>query len=181
MNEAMQHEPVLAEYAAPPSGGEPASPAIEQRIQALEKSVDDLKNSPELEERITTRVLERLPQTPDGPRWYKRLNPFRGASIPMPSSWVLIDLFNEFRFTMSMLFDRRYAMTWTSRGIVLGALVVAFTIPFWLAPLTIVPLLGATIHSVLDTLIVLFCGGLVFKILHRETERYRKFLENLTT
>ncbi len=193
MNETLQHEPVLAtladggvpimaDYAQSEAhGGKPVAPAIEQRIQALEKSVDDLKNSPELEERITTRVLERLPNAPAGPRWYKRLNPFRGASIPMPSGWIFVDLFNEFRFVLAMLLDRRYGMTWMSRGILAGALVVAFTASFWLAPVGLIPLIGTSIQFVLNTVLVLFCGGLVFKILHREVERYRKFLENLTS
>src|SRR4051794_2435941 len=107
MNETLQHEPVLAtpvlativddSRSAPPDyGADNMVPMeLEQRIQALEVSVDHLRNSPELEERITTRILERLPQSAGAGRWYRRLNPFRGASIPMPSGWVFIDLFNE--------------------------------------------------------------------------------------
>src|SRR6476469_5519196 len=107
MNESLQREPVLATIVDDSAAPTAAPAQLEQRIHALEVSVDNLKNSPELEERITTRVLERLPQTPASPRWYKRLNPFRGASIPMPSGWVFVDLFNEVRFVVAMLFDRR--------------------------------------------------------------------------
>jgi hypothetical protein len=192
MNETLQREPVLATIAessspvvvvesATSAAETVVSPALEQRIQALEQSVDELKNSPILEERITTRVLERLPRKLDGPRWYNRLNPFRGKSIPMPSGWVLVDLVNEARFTIAMLIDRRYAMTWTSRGIVAGAIVIAFTASLWLSPFVLVPFIGTTIQSVLDKLLILLCGGLIFKILHREAERYRKFLENLSS
>jgi hypothetical protein len=195
MNETLPREPVLAtivddsgpapaEFAAPeagpPEAGLPASgpPALEERIHALEVSVDHLKNSPELEERITTRVLERLPQAERG-RWYKRLNPFRGASIPMPSGWVFVDLFNEVRFVVAMVLDRRYGMTWMSRAILIAALAIALTTSFWLSPLTLIPFVGTTLQFVLDKVLVLLCGGLIFKILHREVERYRKFLEAL--
>jgi hypothetical protein len=188
MNEALQREPVLATIvedaaAAPADSHEPPSPApaeLEQRIHALEVSVDHLKkNSPELEERITTRVLERLPQAAPGPRWYKRLNPFRGASLPMPSGWIFVDLFNEIRFVLSMLFDRRYGMTWISRCILLGALAIALTTSLWISPFGLIPLIGGVLQTVLEKALVLLCGGLIFKILHREVERYRRFLETL--
>lgn len=163
-------QPVVAHFA----DAESIDPAVlEQRIEALEKKVDHLKNSPELEERIASRVIERLPQSTD--RWYGKLNPFRGASsIPMPSGWIVYDLLTELRFVGAMIFDRRYAMSWTSRGIVAGALALAFTSWFWLACVVGIPILG----GIVNTLVILFCGGVVFKILHREAERYRKFLEN---
>jgi len=186
MNETLQREPVLAtivgevssapsEYVAPNAG----PPPLEERIHALEVTVDQLKNSPEFEERITTRILERLPQAPAAPRWYKRLNPFRGASLPMPSGWVFVDLFNEIRLVLAMLFDRRYGLTWTSRGILVAALAIAFTTSVWLAPFGLIPIVGAFVQMVLEKILILLCGGLVFKILHREAKRYRTFLESL--
>src|SRR5689334_8678453 len=81
--EALSAEPVVATEAAL-APNEPIEAELERRVEALEKKFD----SPELEERITTRVLERLPQATS--RWYSKLNPFRGAtSVPSPSGWVV--------------------------------------------------------------------------------------------
>lgn len=148
---------------------------LELRVEALERRVDHLNNSPELEERITTRVLERLPQSD---RWYTKLNPFRGVTAgPLPSGWFVYDLLSELRFLGAMIFDHRFSMSWISRGVVIGSLVLAFTTSFWLACIASIPILG----WIVNTLIILFCGGLIFKTLHRETDRYRKFLESTRT
>ena len=130
MNDALQREPVMAsisdgpEYARPEplhetiAAGVPVeSLSVEQRLDNLEKLYVNLKTSGELEERIATRVLERLPETMSSPRWYQRINPFRKPAIPAVSGWVLFDLLSEVRFVMTMLLDHRFSMSWTSRGI----------------------------------------------------------------
>jgi len=196
MNETLTHEPVMASisdeiFPAPaehiadappvvePLLAQPVEPlSLEKRLAHLEQMLMNLKPAVDLEERIANRVLERLPQAMDSPRWYQRMNLFRKPVIPAPSGWIVFDLLNEIRFVAAMLFDRSFAMSWTSRGVVVASLVVAFTLPFWLSPLGFIPLIGSTMQWILQTLLILLCGGVIFKIFHREALRYRGSLEN---
>ncbi len=50
-------------------------------------------------------------------------------------------------------------------------------VPEYLAGEFVGAFIGATLVWLLATLTQLFCGALIFKILHRETSRYRQFLE----
>lgn len=184
MNDAFQSEPAMATVLDGPAPAldhrdEPLT--VEKRLDHLEKLVVDLTNSRELEERITARILEKLPETMQSPRWYQRMNPFRRPAIPAATGWVVFELFSDVRFVIGMLFDRRFAMSWISRGIVAAALFVAFTASFWLTPFGLIPLIGSTIQGVLATLLILLCGGLTFKVLHREAKRYCNTLENDNT
>jgi hypothetical protein len=152
---------------------------FEARLATLEKAIADLKTSPIAEERIAERVLERLPQPSPAPAWSSRLNPFRAPSIPMPSGWLLVDFATEIRFVVAAIFDRRFSMTWPSRGAIIVTLLAAFTSFIWLAPFGLIPVIGGTVQWILVTFVNLVCGGVLFKLLHREAERYRKFLETL--
>lgn len=193
MSETLQREPVMASISensgSAPSdrlheailAGPPEPLTIEQRLDKLERLYLNLKSPGELEERITTRVLERLPETMASPRWYQRINPFRKPAMPAASGWVVFDVLNEVRFVLTMLLDHRFSMSWISRGIVAAALAIAFTASFWLSPLSLIPLIGSTIRSILETLLILICGGFIFKIFHREILRYRGFLESMSS
>lgn len=197
MEQTLQQEPVIAtivesigdEDLAPPPVAAPVAEMslLEKRVLALEQMLGELHaKEQQLETRITARVLEQIPP-PNGETrsasspWYQRYNPFRRATIPLPSTWLLIDLANELRFTFTMLLDRKFAMSWTSRGMIVASIVLAFTWSVWLSPITLIPFLGTSVAGFLDKVLTLLCGGLLFKVVHREVRRYRGYLENEAT
>lgn len=196
MNDALPHEPVVAAIAdglgsegtnvdagRRAAGVELAT--LASRLDALEAQVRELRDLRPIEDRITNRVLERIPIAGDAPArepgksWYQRANPFRktSAASAAATGWILVDLFQDLRMVVVMMFDRHFVMSWTSRGLIVLALLIAITSSVWLSPFSLIPLIGSTIQRILDTILVLMCGGLLFKVLHRETQRYRLEVE----
>lgn len=178
--------PVVVPFAAEPIVAMPAMElpkpeplTLEQRIEALERALrESQRENQHLEDRIAARVLEKMPESVvPKPRWYDRINPFRNVAAPAATGWLLFDLLGELRFVGAMIFDRRFGMSWMSRGVIAAALFLAFTIHIWLTPLGLLPLVGGTLAWLLTILVQLTCGALMYKILHRETSRYRTFLE----
>lgn len=154
-----------------------ASPDLERRVEKLEKKVVVLEDTTALEERVYQRVLTRLPTgAAPGGSWLGRWNPFRvpeAVQLPVASSWLLMDMLTEARFLLSMIADARYRMSWPSRIGIILCLGLIVTSGFWF-PLSWFPLIGVW----LDKLMTLVLAFFLFKILARETQRYRAFLQS---
>src|SRR4051812_1753855 len=78
------------------AGAAPSFPAqLERRVVALERSVNELRDTRALEERVYQRVVAGLPQASGASAgWLNRLNPFRGGAAPLPvaSGWLIMDM-----------------------------------------------------------------------------------------
>jgi hypothetical protein len=149
------------------------SAALVRRVERLEKSVVELQDTAALEERVYQRVAARMPGN-----WLGKFNPFRPraiAPVPIESGWLLWDMLTEARFIAGMIFDSRFAMTWASRLILIAAVLLIIASGFW-NPLTWIPILGTWI----DKLTTLVIGFFIFKVLTREAQRYRAFLQSLS-
>jgi hypothetical protein len=170
--------PVAAPSEAPPAA---SPPPLEERVTVLEQRVTQLQDTRALEERVYQRVVSRVPQSAGGSAtsWLGKLNPFRGreASLPVASGWLLMDMLSEARFLVSMIADSRYQMTWASRIGVVVCLVLIITSGFWNPLSWFLPDILDKLMIKLVTLIVAF---FLFKILARETQRYRAFLQSLS-
>lgn len=168
--------PVNAPIEPPPTP--PAVPPLEGRVAALERKVTQLEDTRALEERVYQRVVKRLPDAPAPPAgsWLGRWNPFRGeAPLPVASGWLVMDMLSEARFLVSMIADNRFQMTWASRIGVVVCLVLIITSGFWNPLSWFLPDILDKLMIKLVTLIVAF---FLFKILARETQRYRNFLQS---
>ena len=160
-----------AEFAMSDQTQPPADdPRLGERVAALEEQVTQLRDTSALEDRIVEKLRKRLPKE----SWIGRLNPFRSANIPASGGWLVWDLLSEARFLLAMLFDRRFPLAWTSKIGLTISLALIVTSPWWF-PASWFPVIGAWIDKAMTLVLAFF----VFKILNRETQRYRKFLESL--
>ena len=141
-----------------------------ERVTALEEQVTQLRDTSALEDRIFEKLRKRMPKE----SWIGRLNPFRSANIPASGGWLVWDLLSEARFLLAMLFDRRFPLAWTSKIGLTISLALIVTSPLW-DPLSWFPVIGPWIDKAMTLVLAFF----VFKILSRETQRYRRFLESL--
>jgi hypothetical protein len=175
--------------------------ALEQRV--LERL--STQDTAVIENRLFERIAARVPSatvavpvaapvlppppisTPSGPRWYDRLNPFKPRAIvppPVSSGWLLFDMLNEARFLGSMIFDSRFSTTWASRLVMMVCLGALLFVGL-LDPLGWIPILGTYLgHSSflggwLDRAFTLLVAFFLFKVLSRETARYRAYLAML--
>ena len=204
LREAAVREPAVVEarVAEPLSASDLA--AVEERLEERVLERLSTRDSAALEERLVERLAARvpeataapvtatsvpaapLPQPTPGPRWYNRINPFKPratAPPPVSSGWLLFDLLNEARFLGSMIFDSRFGMGWTSRIVLLCCFVAFFCQEILMAPITypigLVPFVGTFIGFCLNKLVTLFIAFFIFKVLARETARYKAYLANL--
>ena len=83
-------------------------------------------------------------------------------------SWLVLDIWKEFRTILSMFFDVRYKMSWVVRWTVVVLFALILTSGLW-PPLAGVPVLGPIISS----LVSLILAFIMTKILIREADRYR--------
>src|SRR2546429_621023 len=102
-----------------------ATLALEKRVQCLEDDVKVLKDTTSLEERVVERVTDHLRKTTLADKF--SAGPARGA---LPTSlkdgpaargrytWLFFDMASEARLLLVMLFDRRYALAWTTHMVV---------------------------------------------------------------
>ena len=105
-----------------------------------------------------------------------KLNPFRPrafATAPIESGWLVWDMFREARFLAGMIFDSRFPMAWASRMVLAVCLLLVIAMGIW-NPFTWIPFLGTWI----DRFSTLVIGFFIFKVLARETTRYRFFLQS---
>lgn len=193
----MIEQALLTEPTATANGGEPngaapkAAELLEQRVFRLEQAVAALQEAAPVEDRIVEKVTERLngsaaPQESSNlvMEAGRRLLPTALGIVggqthadPEPpkapkqahKSWLLHEAYLEARTMLEMYTNSRYRqqMTWTSRVMPLVLLVAIFTTSFWLP----VP---AIVSGPVGTLVDLVLAFILFKILNREAQRYKK-------
>ncbi len=163
------------EPAAPPQVAanalERALAELEHRVQVLENAVAGLNDTRQLEERITERVVTRIPppEPPPPPTLPEIALPGAGpVQTAVQSSWLLVDLLGEVRTMLQMLFDRRYHMAWLGRMLAVVLLVAIFTSGWWF-PLSWIYAIGGIFEKTLD----LFLALILFVLVSRESRRYR--------
>jgi hypothetical protein len=158
-----------------------------EKLKAREaQEAADLENK--LMQRLAARVPAAVPVAeipiakPAGTRWYDRMNPFKPRAIappPVSSGWLVFDLLNEARFLGSMILDSRFSTAWSSRLVLIGCLSAFFLIEFFTYPISFVPLIGGITVFLVDKLLALLISFFIFKVLARETARYKAFLATL--
>lgn len=152
--------------------------SLEERVQRLEETVASLQNTAPLEDRLVTRVSERL-------RTQETFRPDRSGStveaLPIEANlggvpitiarprWLLFDLIAEARTMVGMFFDFRHRPAWTAYLAVFGILPLILLSHYWF-PLAYIPILGTFLDKILD----LTLAFVLFKILSREVVRYRE-------
>lgn len=149
---------------------------LEARVRKLETTVvawqskngaeTSSSNDIHLEERILAKVNEHLkanPPPPPEPAW-------RSEPPPMGRPWFLVDLLRDAQSVGRMFFDRRFSISWMTKGILLLILVAVLTSNVWF-PLSWVPWVGWLFAKLID-ISLLFIG---FKILTREAHRYQGY------
>lgn len=167
---------------------------LEQRVRHLEDAVAQLRDTAQLEERVATRVTERIsrdvavaqPVESDG--FFRRLprallplavttidpvRPADGAAAQPRGVRAFFDVLAEFRAVWRMYVDPRYRLTWLAR-VVAPVLLVAILLSWWWLPfaLALQALSGivATLYVKAADLVLAF---FLYKALSREARRYR--------
>jgi hypothetical protein len=82
-----------------------------------------------------------------------------------------------------MIFDSRFGMAWSSRVVLICCFVAFFLQEVLTAPITypisLVPIVGTFVGFCLNKLVTLVIAFFIFKVLARETARYRAYLTML--
>jgi hypothetical protein len=156
---------------------------LQQRVQALEESVARLEDPRALEERITTRLAQLPTAAPTPPE--PEPPPIRDVSLAEMaftaagwggrwSSWLFVDMWREGRTLVTLIFDPRYAMAWTSRLVVLVVLPLILTAHWWLNLLLCgFPWIDG-LRGVLIACVNLVLAFALYKALSREVRRYNE-------
>jgi len=151
---------------------------LQQRVQALEEAVARLDNPKLLEQRIAERLREMPVAAPSTSSVTAAgLPDIAAASLSWGgrwASWLFVDMWREARTLVTLIFDHRYAMAWTSRLVVLVCLGLILTSHWWLNLVLcgfpwIDGLRGILIASV--NLVIAF---FLYKALSREVHRYNE-------
>jgi hypothetical protein len=176
------------------------NPSLEQRVRRLEDAVALLQDTRQVEERVLQRVATRVGTKADGtfresakvlvsagrqllPAALDMLQPTGTPDVQASVStrdrrrWLVLDLYAEAQAVVRMFVDARYRpyLTWTARIVPLA--VFAFILGSqWVMPWNLIPLVGPLIDKTV-CLILAFVG---FRVLSRESRRYREMLPNLS-
>ena len=152
---------------------------LEQRVQVLENTVAAIPDAKQLEERVTDRVVTRLPKAPSEPEPAAEPS-FRDIALPIPSartmttvmqsSWMIWDLVADARTMFWMLMDRRYTKAWMTRLLALVLLGLIGTTGLWV-PLSGIAIVGYWVDKLVVVVLTLALGV----VLSRETRRYREW------
>ena len=102
----------------------------------------------------------------DGPAATNGSPPAAGA---IRSSWLVMAVVNEMRWTARMLTDYRYRMSWTGRIVLVAAIVTAILSWFVLSGL---PVVG----GILDRIVLILAAIVTYKAMSREVQRYRELM-----
>jgi hypothetical protein len=168
---------------------------LDQRVTRLEDALATMHDTSHIEDRLVERVARRIGREPDAqcessglliqtsrqllPAAAKLMQePARATGEPAADDrrghrWLLYDLYAEGRTIVRMYLDRRYRMTWPARFVPLALLILIFTSWIWLPFTSILPSSLMTVVDKIIDLLLAFCG---FRILSRETRRYRSLL-----
>jgi hypothetical protein len=180
------HDAVANPPVAAVAKADPTVAALEFRVQRLEEAVASLQDNRLDEERLLARVSERLQSKPTKAlpataepiaAAERRTAPPANPTFPLETAltltgvmsqrWLIFDLIEELRTVVRMFFDMRYAVTWTTRLMVLILLPLILLVDWWL-PFAGVPLIG----PLLSHLVILILALVLYKALSRETKRY---------
>lgn len=163
----------------------PTQAALEERIHKLEAIIAKLQDTRELEERVAQRLniqveQERSRQSAAALAVVgKHVLPVAtqlmqssvivadktGAKLRMP--WLFWEFYQDGRTMIRMLFDKRYRLSWTA---CLVPLMVLLLMLFSWFTIGAIPVVG----GIMDKLVFLVLAFLLYKVLLRETERYRQ-------
>jgi hypothetical protein len=149
---------------------------LQQRVQALEEAVARLDNPEILEKRIAQRLRE-MPVAAPPPLAAVPASMVDDALSPMSwggrwASWLFVDMWREARTLLTLIFDHRYAMAWTSRIVVLVCLALILTSHWWLSlVLCGFPWIDG-LRGILIAAVNLVIAFFLYKALSREVHRY---------
>lgn len=198
--------------ATPPAEPGPSLAALEERVRRLEDGVAQLQNTQPIEERVASRVLEQVksekPASSSAVRESAALvigagrhllpaavgilqaqadvaeGQAQAATPPAKPSWLIVDLFADFRTLFRMSRDPRYRNIWASRALLplaLVALIVASWLWLKLVPgFALVETMSETLATLMVKVVDLFLAFILCKALQREIRRYRETLPDPT-
>lgn len=175
--------------------------SLEQRVRHLEEAVGELGDTTKLEERVATRVVERvtrdapvaIAQPLETPGFFARLPrallPMTITTIEPPRgdagsggtqtgprrAWALFDLFVELRAIWRMYVDPRYRLTWMGKVVPIILLTAIMTSWFWLPFALILDKGSGTLGTIYVKIADLVLAFFLYKALSREARRYRDF------
>lgn len=113
-----------------------------------------------------------IPLNPEAPPGASHNSPEDGLR-----TWLFNGFWTELRLIPRMYFDPRYRLSrWTQIGVpVVLALLIANYVFFSYSPMSLIPVLPA----IIERLLVLFFGVVLYKLLSREAVRYKQVLDYL--
>jgi len=173
--------------------------SLAQRIRRLEDAVASLQDTQQLEERVVEKVSERMGRNATAIRnsadivmetgqkllpaaldLFKTPEPSpevaavaKAARVALQRPWLLFDAWAEIRTMIQLYVDPRYSLSWATRIGPPLLLVLILSSWFWL-PGTGIPILGTLLDKILD----LILGFLLYKVLSREVRIYRDRLSD---
>jgi hypothetical protein len=158
---------------------------LEGRVRALESTVAALGDTRQIEERVAERLSAQAPRVPvaamiEAISTKPMPTAVRGmvdlATQPSTlrqvaqSSWLAFDMVQEVMTVGRMLLDPHYHTAWSTRFFVIVFTIAIFISGIW------VPLSGVTgIGPVIEKLVNLLLGGVMFLALFCETRRYKEW------
>jgi hypothetical protein len=171
-----------------------ADEAMERRVRRLEDAVAAIQDTQLMEDRVVERVVERVEHSsrqplPQGPSMFasaaRMLMPKTIDAVPddgpvptnssptaggsMQTPWLVMAVLTEMRWTVRMLTDYRYRMSWTGRIVLIAAIVVG--ILSWLV-LSVLPVVG----GVIDRVVLILAAVVTYKAMAREVQRYQELM-----
>jgi hypothetical protein len=160
--------------------GDDATLALKRQLEALEKRVEHLEaaghDTSGLEERIASRVTDRLPAAPSasppGPGLMEAGRRLMGgrrksAGTSARQGWLIPELYAECRAIFWMFLDTRYRLGWTCR--LIPPILISILFISWFL------LDGRLLYvgTIIDRIIEIALVVIAYKILSREARRYR--------
>jgi hypothetical protein len=100
----------------------------------------------------------------------------RAASPSAKPPWLLFDLYAEARATIRMYLDPRYRVGWQGRLLPVLFLAAIGTSWLWIPRTSVLPSVVSTLLVKVVDLVLAFA---LFKVLHREADRYRRVSPDL--
>lgn len=180
----MIEAPRLRDEPLPPAP--PELDALERRVAHLEDAVAALQDTAALEDRLATRVSERVQRVPAssgvlievGRRLLPAFEPATAGgatAAPAGRGWLFTDLYTELRAIFWMYLDRRYRVGWTCR-LLPAVFLCAIFMSWWILGHGI-PIIGPFLDKAFDVALVI----VTYKVLSRGAQRYRAALATFDT
>ncbi|CAN5366866.1 hypothetical protein BH11PLA2_BH11PLA2_47540 [soil metagenome] len=165
-----------------------ASDTIDERLARLEASVSrSAPTAEQIAEQVLVVLSEKTRQRTDSPSGLVPVPQFISANAPPPGAmpntpedsvrhWLFHGLLSELRLIPGMYFDSRYRLSRLCQ-IAVPCIFVLLVINylFFNYSLGFIP----AVPQILERVIILILGVLLYKVLSREADRYRGVLEYL--